>query len=232
MIDRNSPVTEDELHAYVDGELAGGAPRRCRGMAGEPSRACRPRRRMARAGGRHPGALWRARRAGAAGALRPRQAHAQPALVARGRGSGGDRGIRRRRRRSAGWRTAPPRQVRPHSKPSPWRRSAPTGSISPRCATRSRSRAGEEHLLPWLSRRVGATLRAPELDAFSLKLLGGRLLPGLNGPAALVHVRRAHRRALHVLLLAREAGRARRCATPSPTRSPPCTGSRARSAMW
>jgi anti-sigma factor RsiW len=45
--------------------------------------------------------------------------------------------------------------------------------------------AGEDHLLPWLSRRVGATLRAPNLEAYSLKLLGGRLLPGPNGPAAL-----------------------------------------------
>jgi anti-sigma factor RsiW len=36
--------------------------------------------------------------------------------------------------------------------------------------------AGEDHLLPWLSRRVGATLRAPNLEAYSLKLLGGRLL--------------------------------------------------------
>src|SRR5947207_15604955 len=33
-------------------------------------------------------------------------------------------------------------------------------------------RAAEEHLMPWLSRRVGAALRAPDLDAFSLKLLG------------------------------------------------------------
>jgi anti-sigma factor RsiW len=45
--------------------------------------------------------------------------------------------------------------------------------------------AGEDHLLPWLSRRVGATLRAPNLEAYSLKLLGGRLLPGPNGAAAL-----------------------------------------------
>src|SRR5215475_2512500 len=45
--------------------------------------------------------------------------------------------------------------------------------------------AGESHLLPWLSRRVGANLRAPNLEAYSLKLLGGRLLPGPNGPAAL-----------------------------------------------
>jgi anti-sigma factor RsiW len=46
-------------------------------------------------------------------------------------------------------------------------------------------RAGEEHLLPWLSRRVGAPLRAPDLESYSLTLLGGRLLPGPNGPAAL-----------------------------------------------
>jgi anti-sigma factor RsiW len=46
-------------------------------------------------------------------------------------------------------------------------------------------KAGEAHLLPWLSRRVGTTLRAPDLGAFDLKLLGGRLLPGVGGPAAL-----------------------------------------------
>ena len=39
--------------------------------------------------------------------------------------------------------------------------------------------------MPWLSRRVGTALRAPDLDGFSLKLLGGRLLPGPIGPAAL-----------------------------------------------
>ena len=46
-------------------------------------------------------------------------------------------------------------------------------------------RAAEQHLMPWLSRRVGTTLRAPDLETFSLKLLGGRLLPGPIGPAAL-----------------------------------------------
>src|SRR5262249_44593835 len=45
--------------------------------------------------------------------------------------------------------------------------------------------AGEDHLLPWLSRRVGTNLRAPNLESYSLKLLGGRLLPGINGPAAM-----------------------------------------------
>jgi anti-sigma factor RsiW len=46
-------------------------------------------------------------------------------------------------------------------------------------------KAEEDHLLPWLSRRVGTTLRAPDLGKFGLKLLGGRLLPGIVGPAAL-----------------------------------------------
>jgi anti-sigma factor RsiW len=46
-------------------------------------------------------------------------------------------------------------------------------------------KAEEDHLLPWLSRRVGTPLRAPDLGKFDLKLLGGRLLPGVVGPAAL-----------------------------------------------
>jgi anti-sigma factor RsiW len=46
-------------------------------------------------------------------------------------------------------------------------------------------KAEEAHLLPWLSRRVGTSLRAPDLGVFGLKLLGGRLLPGIIGPAAL-----------------------------------------------
>jgi anti-sigma factor RsiW len=46
-------------------------------------------------------------------------------------------------------------------------------------------RAAEKHLVPWLSKRVGTNLRVPNLEAYSLKLLGGRLLPGPIGPAAL-----------------------------------------------
>jgi anti-sigma factor RsiW len=46
--------------------------------------------------------------------------------------------------------------------------------------------ADASHLLPWLSRRVGSTLRTPDLAPFGLKLMGGRLLPGLTGkPAAM-----------------------------------------------
>jgi anti-sigma factor RsiW len=46
--------------------------------------------------------------------------------------------------------------------------------------------ADAKHLLPWLSRRVGNELRAPNLKTFGLKLIGGRLLPGPKGPAALL----------------------------------------------
>lgn len=46
--------------------------------------------------------------------------------------------------------------------------------------------AGSEraHLQQWLSKRCGYEVRAPELDATGLKLVGGRLLPGPTGPAA------------------------------------------------
>jgi anti-sigma factor RsiW len=47
--------------------------------------------------------------------------------------------------------------------------------------------AEASHLIPWLSRRVGSTLRAPDLAPFGLKLMGGRLLPGKAGkPAAML----------------------------------------------
>jgi anti-sigma factor RsiW len=40
------------------------------------------------------------------------------------------------------------------------------------------------HLVEWLSKRVGSPLRAPELDKIGLKLVGGRLLPGPTGATA------------------------------------------------
>jgi anti-sigma factor RsiW len=40
------------------------------------------------------------------------------------------------------------------------------------------------HLMEWLSKRVGSPLRAPELDKVGLKLVGGRLLPGPTGATA------------------------------------------------
>jgi anti-sigma factor RsiW len=42
----------------------------------------------------------------------------------------------------------------------------------------------EAHLVAWLSKRVGAPLRAPHLEGVGYSLVGGRLLPGENGPTA------------------------------------------------
>jgi len=40
------------------------------------------------------------------------------------------------------------------------------------------------HLQQWLTRRCGWVVHAPELEASGLKLVGGRLLPGPTGPAS------------------------------------------------
>jgi anti-sigma factor RsiW len=42
----------------------------------------------------------------------------------------------------------------------------------------------EQHLVAWLSKRLGAQVRAPKLDSMGYSLVGGRLLPGDNGPVA------------------------------------------------
>lgn len=42
----------------------------------------------------------------------------------------------------------------------------------------------EAHLVRWLSKRLGASLKIPHLAALGYSLVGGRLLPGERGPAA------------------------------------------------
>lgn len=42
----------------------------------------------------------------------------------------------------------------------------------------------EAHLVKWLSKRLGTQLRAPKLESVGYSLMGGRLLPGENGPVA------------------------------------------------
>jgi anti-sigma factor RsiW len=42
----------------------------------------------------------------------------------------------------------------------------------------------EAHLVAWLSKRLGAPVRAPKLEDLGYSLVGGRLLPGENGPVA------------------------------------------------
>ena len=43
----------------------------------------------------------------------------------------------------------------------------------------------EQHLVAWLSKRLGVKVQAPKLDAAGMSLVGGRLLPGESGPVAL-----------------------------------------------
>ncbi len=42
----------------------------------------------------------------------------------------------------------------------------------------------EAHLVSWLSKRLGASLKVPQLAAVGYQLVGGRLLPGNRGPVA------------------------------------------------
>jgi anti-sigma factor RsiW len=42
----------------------------------------------------------------------------------------------------------------------------------------------EAHLVAWLSKRLGAPVRAPKLESVGYSLVGGRLLPGESGPVA------------------------------------------------
>ncbi|SOE67006.1 Transmembrane transcriptional regulator (anti-sigma factor RsiW) [Burkholderia sp. D7] len=45
--------------------------------------------------------------------------------------------------------------------------------------------ADEDHLATWLSTRLGRPLAVPSLRGYGYSLIGGRLLPGESGPAAL-----------------------------------------------
>lgn len=42
----------------------------------------------------------------------------------------------------------------------------------------------QAHLIQWLSRRVGQPLKIPDLSAHGFELMGGRVLPSAEGPAA------------------------------------------------
>jgi anti-sigma factor RsiW len=44
--------------------------------------------------------------------------------------------------------------------------------------------ADQDHLVRWLSKRLGTDLKCPRLSQFGYDLVGGRLLSGANGPVA------------------------------------------------
>lgn len=75
----------------------------------------------------------------------------------------------------------------PTDAPPPWARGAALAHAvySPEVRHPVEVAADQEaHLVAWLSKRVGASLTIPRLDALGYGLVGGRLLPGEQGPVA------------------------------------------------
>ncbi len=184
MIDREPPVTEDELHAYVDGELAAdrrAAVEKWLGTHAEDAARVTAWRAQADAIRARYGAVasepvaprFDLDRLARTGRKWSRLA-AAAAVVAFLLGGG------------AGWFGR-----------SVWEGFGPTRAVTTEAFEAHRLyiaevrhpievKAGESHLNRWLSRRIGYGMPTPDLETFGLKLLGGRLLPGNAGrPAAL-----------------------------------------------
>jgi anti-sigma factor RsiW len=184
MVDRNPTVTDDELHVYVDGELPADRREEVESwLASHPEDAARV------ASWRAQAEMIRARYGAVADEPVPprmtidaltrhrRSWGAIAAALAVAAFLGG--GI-------AGWMgrgasAAAPSEMETFAAEALGAHRLYIGEVRHAVEVK----AEEKHLLPWLSRRVGTTLRAPDLKAFDLSLLGGRLLPGVNGPAAL-----------------------------------------------
>ena len=201
MIDHNTPVTEDELHVYVDGELP--ADRRDAveaWLSSHPEDAARV-------------AAWRAQ----AEAIRARYGDVVNEPVP-------DRlTLKRimRKRRSwgaiaaaaavaafviggvAGWMArgasaAAPSEVELFTAEALGAHKLYIGEVRHPIEVK----AEENHLLPWLSRRVGTTLRAPDLGGVRPQAAGRTAAARHQRAGGAVHVRKRERRALHDLLLA------------------------------
>ena len=58
----------------------------------------------------------------------------------------------------------------------------------------------EEDMIRWLSKRMNAAVRVPKLDEFGFQALGGRLLPGRQGPACQIMYQNAAGKRLTIYL--------------------------------
>ena len=160
MIDRNSPVTEDELHAYVDGELPADR-REAVDRVAVPSIPSRPRgsppgarrpKPSARATARSPRSRCRSGSSSTSDAQRRRSRRS----LGGDRGGGRGRRLRGRRRRRLDGARRLGRRAGQRRRRSPPTRSKRTSSTSSRCAIRSRCRAtSAHHMTQWLSKRLG-----------------------------------------------------------------------------
>jgi anti-sigma factor RsiW len=64
----------------------------------------------------------------------------------------------------------------------------------------------EQHLVQWLSKRLGRPLQIPDLRDQGFKLMGGRLLPASTGPAAQFMYENASGTRMTLYVSARESG--------------------------
>jgi len=191
-----SPITEADLHAWIDGQLGAERAREIEAyLAERPEEAARleayrtrsrelralfdpvldepvPSRLRAAARGPRRAPAWRA-----AAAVALVVAGAAGGWVARGGVDRGGLGSR-----TAGGATAPAvrdaaafahRAAIAYAVYSPDQRRAVEVSAE-----------HEDQLVTWLTRRMGAPLKAPHLQALGYTLEGGRLLPGGQGPVA------------------------------------------------
>jgi len=183
------PVTEAELHAYADRQLT---PERAAEVADwlahRPDEAARVRawqehKRELRAlfdpvlDEPVPPALQERARRRASWLARPALAAAAALLLAVAAGAGGW-ALR-------GAHDAPLLAAAPHGNDFAARAAIAHTVYTPEVKRPVEvDGAHEEQLVTWLSKRMGATMRAPHLQSLGYALEGGRLLPGERGPVA------------------------------------------------
>jgi anti-sigma factor RsiW len=66
----------------------------------------------------------------------------------------------------------------------------------------------EDDMIRWLSKRMNAAVRVPDLGEYGFQAMGGRLLPGANGPACQIMYQNAAGKRL-TIYLARDPGKVR-----------------------
>ena len=183
------PVTEAELHAYVDRQLT---PERAAEVAAwlahRPEEAARVHaweddRRALRAlfdpvlDEAVPPALGQAARRPVPGFGRPALAAAAALLLVLG-AAGGGWALR-------GAHDAPLLAAAPRANDFAARAALAHAVYAPEVKRPVEvDGAHEDQLVTWLSKRMGAAMRAPHLQALGYSLEGGRLLPGEHGPVA------------------------------------------------
>lgn len=203
--DDGRPVTEEELHAHADGLLPDGRRAAVEGyLAAHPEEAARVQswtRITAALHGTYDEVLDEPvpRRLAAQrppSRLVPRLAVAAALLLAG----------------TAGWwlrGAAPARLLAPAEALLPHRAAVAHAVYSPEVRHPVEVTGAEEaHLVAWLSKRLGTTLRAPRLGGVGYELLGGRLLPGERGPVAQFMYADAAGKRLTLYVARAEAGEA------------------------